>query len=153
MTSYTIGGCTYTPYSVGFETVFTRLNNQFETKSQQTYPPHNIIKVSDENYLIELAVAGLKEEDIDISVKDEVLSIVYDTVDEKKENKEYMHRGISARKFRKEFTLAEYVKVDSANLENGILTISLTKVIPEEMKPRKITINGAKATKKEFIAD
>lgn len=146
MTSYTIGSYTYSPFSVGFETIFDRLGRI--EKTTHTYPPHNIVKIDDETYQIELAVAGLKEEDIDVKVEDNVLSIVYDK--SQKDEREYTHKGISTRKFRKEFTLSEYVVVDGASLESGILAITLRKVVPEEKKPRKISINS---TKKEFLAE
>lgn len=145
MTSYTIGGYTYSPFSVGFESIFDRLGQV--NKTTHTYPPHNIVKIDDETYQIELAVAGLKEEDIDVKVEDSTLSIVYDKP--QKDEREYTHKGISTRRFRKEFTLSEYVVVDSANMENGILAVTLRKIVPEEKKPRKIAING----KKEFLAE
>ena len=137
---------TYSPFTVGFESVFGRLGQM--DKSAQSYPPHNIVKVDEDTYQIEMAVAGIKQEDLDITVKDNDLVISYDkpTQDER----DYLHKGISTRKFRKEFTLSEYVYVNKADLQNGILTIELSREVPEEKKPRKIAINGASA-KKEFL--
>lgn len=138
MTRYNIGGYNFSPLSVGFETLFDQLHRV--DKSVTSYPPHNIKKINDETYHIQLAIAGLKEEDIDIELNNGVLSVEY----EKKpadDLAEYLHRGISTRNFRKEFTLSDHVVVDGASLENGILEIVLRKELPEEKKPRKIAIS------------
>ena len=142
MTSYTMGNYTYSPFSIGFENLFDRLENLATHTKGSSYPPYNIVKEDEDTYHIEMALAGLKEDDIDITLKDNVLSVVYDKTNE--DARDYTYRGISARKFFKEFTLSEFVKVVGASMEDGILTIVLQREIPEERKPRKISITGKK---------
>jgi len=107
--------------------------------ANDNYPPHNIVKLDDSNYLIELAVAGFARNELEIEVKDRSL-----TVSGKHENRgrEYIHKGISAKKFTRTFRLSEYVQVNGADLTDGILAIQLEVVIPEEMRPRKIEISS-----------
>lgn len=114
------------------------------------YPPHNIVQIDDNNFLIEIAVAGFKQENLDIQLKDSVL-----TVSGKKEDaRTYSHKGISSREFTRTFTLGEHVHVNGADLEDGILAIKLERVIPEEERPRKIEIGSeVKKTKKSFLKD
>ena len=132
------------PFFIGFDRVLNRMHQQ--TPGQSNYPPYNIIKVDEDNYAIELAVAGFFEDEIDIVLKDGILY-----VDGKKgENEEgkYLHKGISARAFRRSFTLSDTIVVRGADLSQGILTIDLENVIPEEKKPRKIAIGN---TEKELL--
>lgn len=135
------------PFFVGFERIYDRVNSVNRlTSSQQKYPPYNIIKTGESTYLIELAVAGFKEEDLDIELHDGVLTIKGDvTTDE--EDSEYIYRGIAARGFERKFTLADTVVVDSVTLIQGMLTVNLVNVIPEEKKPRKIQIRGTLSEK------
>jgi molecular chaperone IbpA len=125
---------------VGFERLFDELN-KVNTPSQPSYPPHNIVKISDEEYAIEMAVAGISTDNLDIEIKDNTLTVSYQP---EKIEREYVYRGISSKKFVKSFTLHEYVIVDSATAEDGILTIALKVEVPEEKKPRKINIAGKK---------
>jgi len=147
MSGYTIGTDVFSPFSVGFEQLFDRLG-QIE-KTTQAYPPHNIIRVSEDKYLIELAVAGLRIEDIDIVVQESTLTITYDK--KNKDTRDYAYRGISMRSFTKEFTLSEYVHVGSADMSNGILTIELNRVVPDEKKPRKIAISDKRQLLLEHV--
>lgn len=135
------------PFFVGFERIYDRVNSVNRlTSSQQKYPPYNIVKTGESTYLIELAVAGFKEEDLDIELHDGVLTIKGDvTADE--EDSEYIYRGIAARGFERKFTLADTVVVDSVTLIQGMLTVNLVNVIPEEKKPRKIQIRGTPSEK------
>jgi len=108
-----------------------------------TYPPYNLKKIDENNYLIEMAVAGFTKEDIDITVEKNTLTIK--TVEKiKKENSTkqdiYLHKGISSRSFSKIFTLAEHVEVKNVQLNNGMLVVNLEYVLPESKKPRKIEI-------------
>jgi len=121
---------------VGFDHLLDELDHVAK-HANDNYPPHNIVKVDDSNYLIELAVAGFARNELEIEVKDRSL-----TVSGKHENRgrEYIHRGISAKKFTRTFRLSEYVQVNGADLIDGILAIQLEVVIPEEMRPRKIEI-------------
>jgi molecular chaperone IbpA len=106
-----------------------------------TYPPHNGVKINDNEYVIEMAAAGIDPEKLDISLEDSNLTISYTP---EKRDVEYVHKGISEKPFRKGFTLHEYVIVDGADVVNGVLTINLRVEIPEEKKPRKIEITGNK---------
>ena len=135
--------------TVGFERLFDSLNNLssggFEHKNP-SYPPYNIFKESESTYLIEIAVAGFKQNEIDITSEDKKLIIEGKTSDKKTEEyteKEYLHRGLARRDFIHEFVLAETVVVEKANISDGILTVELKNIIPEEKKPRKIKINSA----------
>ena len=127
------------PFSVGFDDLFDHFNNQLEIKQTPSYPPYNINRIDDLNYQIEMALAGFSKTDIDIKYADNQLTIK--SVDsEDKEEKETLHRGISKRKFSRTFTLAEDMKVDGAELKDGMLLIELEKIVPEEKKPRTIDI-------------
>lgn len=130
------------PFTVGFDRIFDVLEHQATTQNTG-FPPFNILKTSDTDFRIELALAGYKEEDLEIEVKEDVLTITgdgRDNLDQAIEN-EYVHRGISSRKFVRRFTLASDVIVKDAHLENGMLNVHLERIIPEEKKPRKIAIN------------
>ena len=130
-----------TPYAVGFERQFNRLNDYARHQMQSTgFPPYNIQKVEDFKYEITMALAGFDKTDIEIEVAQGVLTIrsVKETNEEIDEWT--IHRGISYRKFSRKFTLADDVVVNDAKLENGLLTISLEQVIPEEKKPKLIEI-------------
>lgn len=129
-------------YSVGFDSLFDSL---FDHQPIQTsnYPPYNIVKHSDENFTIEMAVAGFKKEDIEIESKENILTVsslnVKDIVP--KEGPTYLHRGISRRQFKKRFTLSNDVFVKDAKMEDGMLYIHLERIIPEEKRPRLIDIS------------
>jgi molecular chaperone IbpA len=119
-----------TPYSVGFDRQFNRLNDYVKHQQQSTgFPPYNIQKVEDFKYTIELALAGFSKEDIE-------LEVAAGEVDDEWT----LHRGISYRKFNRKFTLADDIIVNDAKLENGLLTITLEQIVPEEKKPRLIEI-------------
>ena len=127
------------PFSVGFDDLFDHFNNQLEIKQTSSYPPYNINRIDDLNYQIEMALAGFSKNDIEIKYSDNQLTIK--SVDsEDKEEKETLHRGISKRKFSRTFTLAEDMKVNGAELKDGMLLIELEKIVPEEKKPRTIDI-------------
>ena len=123
---------------LGFDHIFDQLEN-IHKHSKDTYPPHNVVKEEELNYSLELAVAGFKQEHIDIEVKDHVLTITGDRPQRRDQNK-YVHKGISARNWKKSFRLSEYTEVTGADLTDGILTVNLEVVLPEEKQPRKISI-------------
>ena len=129
------------PFSVGFDELFDHFNNTLEytVKQPTSYPPYNINKVDDLNYQIEMALAGFNKKDIEIKSADSQLTIKSVENDDKDE-KETLHRGISKRKFSRTFTLAEDIKVNGAELKDGMLLIELEKIVPEEKKPRTIDI-------------
>jgi len=126
----------YMPYSVGFETLFDRLGS-LSTIDVKGYPYYNIKKADDTQWVIELALAGFDKKDIQIDVKDGVMTIQGEM---KEEDGEYLHKGISTRKFSKSFSLAEYTEPKSAEMKNGILYVSLEQEVPEEKKPKTIKI-------------
>tara|TARA_B100000927_G_scaffold121139_1_gene97678 strand:- start:132 stop:551 length:420 start_codon:yes stop_codon:yes gene_type:complete len=127
------------PFSVGFDDLFDHFNNQLEIKQTVSYPPYNINRIDDLNYQIEMALAGFSKTDIDIKYADNQLTIKSVDSDDKVE-KETLHRGISKRKFSRTFTLAEDMKVNGAELKDGMLLIELEKIVPEEKKPQTIDI-------------
>ena len=130
-----------TPYAVGFDRVFDRLNNYVVHQNHMTptgFPPYNIRKEGDYNFVIELALAGLSKDDLEVEIADQTLTIR--SIDKKEDEGELLHRGISYRQFTRTWTLAENVVVNEAKMENGMLVVRLEHVVPEEKKPRKITI-------------
>ena len=129
-----------TPYAVGFDRVFDTLNRYVDNNVNSTgFPPYNIQKVGDFKYQIDMALAGFSKDDIEVEVADGTLSVRSDKKEEPEDEFTY-HRGISYRKFERKFTLAEDLIVNGATLENGMLTIDLERVVPEEKKPRLISV-------------
>jgi len=130
-----------TPYAVGFDRVFDRLQDYTQHQIQSTgFPPYNIRKEGDYNFTIELALAGLTKEDLEVEVADGVLTVRTKAKKEEAEGVELLHRGISFRQFNRKWTLADDIVVKDAKMENGMLLIELERVIPEEKKPRLLTI-------------
>lgn len=126
-------------FGIGFDQMFDEL---MRTTSRQStnYPPHNILKIDENNFVIQLAVAGFGDGEIDIQVEGQVLSIVGSSTNDNKYGAEYLVRGISMRDFERTFTLAEHVEVKNAEITNGILSIELERIIPVEKLPKKIDI-------------
>ena len=139
------------PFTVGFDNVFNNLD-RVRSIPQSNYPPYNIRKGEvEDTFLIELAVAGFSEDDLTVNVKENNLTIEGD-LDLK--SSDFIHQGISQRKFTRNFVLAEDVIVKGSDLSNGILTIHAERVVPEEKKARTIKIgSSAKSSKKEFLAE
>lgn len=144
----------YDPFTtVGFDRIFDRITAMSEnTVKANSYPPYNITKESDTTYIVELAVAGFTEDTLDIQVENGQLT-VEGKAPESPDEKEYLHRGIAARAFSRKFTLAETVVVRDASLENGMLRILLENVIPEEQKPKKISIGKTLEDTKELLTE
>ena len=131
-----------TPYAVGFDRVFDRLNTYVVNQNTMTptgFPPYNIRKEGDYNYVIEMALAGLSKNDLEVEVADGTLTVR--SKDKQEDGGELVHRGISYRKFTRSWTLADDVVVNDAKMENGMLLIHLEHVVPEEKKPRLIKIS------------
>ena len=124
--------------SVGFDRLFNLLEQSAETAPG--YPPYNIERTDDTHYRITVAVAGFAERDLNVEVRDGVLTVVGKREDLEKQT--YLHQGIAGRAFERRFQLADHVEVRDAKLENGLLHIALERVVPEEKKPRRIAING-----------
>jgi molecular chaperone IbpA len=130
-------------FGIGFDNLFDELLRVNAQQANTNYPPYNIIKNDEDHFMIELAVAGFREGDINITVEKNVLTVKGEQtqdLDELEKEVEYVHRGISARNFTRTFTLADHVEVIGAKAENGILMINLERKVPEEQKPKTIAI-------------
>ena len=129
-----------TPYAVGFDRIFDRLQDHYALHQTNTgFPPYNIRKDGDFNFVIELALAGLSKDDLEVKVADQTLT-VRSAEKKQEEDGELLHRGISYRQFSRSWTLAEDVVVNDAQMANGMLTVHLERVVPDEKKPRTIKI-------------
>jgi len=126
-------------FGIGFDGILDELMRVNAQQTNTNYPPYNIVKHTEDQFAIELAVAGFIEGDITITLEKNVLTIAGDlSVSETPVT--YLHRGISGRKFTREFTLADHVEVISANAKNGILVVELERKVPEEQKPKTVAI-------------
>ena len=130
----------FTPYAVGFDRVFDRLQDYAAHQVQSTgFPPYNIRKDGDYNFVIEIALAGLSKDDLEVEIANGVLTVR--TKEKKDEDSgELLHRGISYRQFTRKWTMADDIVVNDAKMENGMLLITLERVVPEEKKPRLMKI-------------
>jgi len=126
---------------LGFEHLFDELERIHGAgRSQDNYPPHNVVKVDDERFNIEMAVAGFSMDDLDVTVKDGILVVKGNPLDSIE--REYIHKGISSRKFEKSFRISEFVVIDGADLKDGMLVVNARVEVPEERRPRKIEIGS-----------
>ncbi len=140
----------YSPFSVGLDDVFNRLDAM--TGHGTSYPPYNLIKNDNSNYEIEIALAGFKADEIEVSTEQNILTVA--SKGEKRDSERtYLHKGLSKRSFRNTWQLADDVKVASVDFVDGLLTISLEKIIPEEKKKTVYTVSGAKSTRQFLIED
>ena len=138
--------------AVGFDNLVRMLDNATRFNGDSGYPPYDIEKLGDDSYRVTMAVAGFTEEELDVTVKDDVLVISGraakaeategETAETPAPQPVYLHRGIAKRAFERRFHLADTIKVTGAALENGLLHVSLVREVPEERKPRQIAING-----------
>jgi len=125
--------------TVGFDRLFDMLDQTARVETAAHWPPYNVEKVGDDHYRITMAVAGFGSDEIEITQTENTLLISGQKQPEQ-ENTQFLHRGIATRAFKQTFNLADYVKVNGANLENGLLTIELVREVPEAMKPRRIEV-------------
>ncbi|MGD0190558.1 MAG: Hsp20 family protein [Rhizomicrobium sp.] len=128
--------------TVGFDRLFDLLDSVNQYDANQSYPPYNIERTDENHYRIVLAVAGFAEKDLNVEVREGVLS-VQGKQESERDKSGYLYQGIAGRAFERRFQLAEYVEIRGAKLENGLLHIELERVVPEEQKPRRIQINSA----------
>ncbi len=146
----------FTPYrrsTVGFDRLFDMLENSGNGNGGENYPPFDLISTGENDYRIDLAVAGFKPEEIDITAQQNVLIVTGKKKEESEEKgSDYIYRGIATRSFERRFALADHIQVKGADLKDGLLSIELVREIPEAMKPRKIDIGGGADRKKEQIA-
>lgn len=134
--------------TVGFDRLSRMLETNMLTEQSVSYPPYNIVKESDDNYRITMAVAGFSDKDIEIVSKENQLTVSGRVADSNgQKGLTYLHRGIAERAFERRFQLADHIKVVSASLDNGLLVIDLVREIPEAMKPRKIEISSSAPSK------
>ena len=127
------------PFAIGFDRTLQLLNRAEHLHDNSNYPPYNIVKIDAENFSIELAIAGFDKKDISITKEKETL-LIEGSKETLSEDTEYVHRGLSGRTFNIRFTLADDIIVKGADMKNGILSVSLERVIPEEDKPVEIKI-------------
>ena len=133
-----------TKFGIGFDNMFDDLMRVTAQQSNTNYPPYNLVQINEDEYLISIAVAGFGHDNLSVT-KDKNFLIVEgnyaaETVENNDSTAVFLHKGISERSFRREFQLADHVEITNANLELGILSIHLTREVPEEMKPKTIAI-------------
>lgn len=130
---------------IGFDELFNELERTFSTTNKQdNYPPHNVIRTGDNLFQIEVAVAGFSEEELDIELEGRMLTVRGEHKRDEDAEWQYLHRGISGRDFTRTWPLGDNLEVRSATVKNGILTVALEHIVPEEQKAKKIAIAFAK---------
>ena len=127
------------PFFIGFDRALDTWSHAQTVSSATNYPPYNVIKVDEDNFVVELAVAGFSKTDIDVSTADGKLTVKGELSTEDSDSK-FIHRGIAARKFTREWALGEYMEVKAAELKDGMLQIDIVRILPEEKKPKTIKI-------------
>ena len=134
------------PFSIGFDDMFDQFENMLGNGNltmQSNYPPYNIRKTGKDNYSIEVALAGFSKKDVEVEFEDNLLTVRTKQInksDEKNEDCEIIHKGISQRQFARSFTIADDVKVNSAELKDGLLTVACERILPDHKKKRLIEI-------------
>jgi molecular chaperone IbpA len=126
------------PFFIGFNRELSRLNTAHKTNSQ-SYPPYDLLKLDEDTYRLSLAIAGFTKDDINVSVDNGTLIIKGEIVEVT--DAEVVHKGIAGRKFTRTFALGEYMEVTGAEMKDGMLHISIDRIIPEDKKPKQIAIN------------
>jgi molecular chaperone IbpA len=129
--------------TIGFDRLFDVLD-EVQRTAEETYPPYNIERLDENRFQISVALAGFSPDEVALTTEQNVLTLEGRKAE--KDEKTFLHRGISTRSFKRQFTLADHVEVRKARFENGLLMIELQREIPEAMKPRRIPINGATAS-------
>jgi len=138
--------------SVGFDRLFDMLENSSFGNGGENYPPFDLIRLGENDYRIELAVAGFKPNEIDITAQQNVLIVTgRKSEDNEQKGSDYVYRGIANRSFERRFALADHIQVKGADLKDGLLAIELVREIPESMKPKKINIGGSADTDRPAI--
>ena len=145
----------FAPYrrsTVGFDRLFDMLENSSFGNGGENYPPFDLIKLGDNDFRIELAVAGFKPDELDITAQENVLIVSGRKKDESDEQaSNYIYRGIATRSFERRFALADHIQVRGADMKDGLLSIELVREIPESMKPKKINIGGSQREERSAI--
>lgn len=130
--------------TIGFDRLFDLVDAAQQAGTEENYPPCNVERLGEDRYLISLAVAGFSPDEIAITAEQSVLTV--EGRKSEKQQREFLHQGISSRPFKRQFNLADYVQVKGAAFDNGLLQIELVREIPEAMKPRRISIDGSPAS-------
>jgi molecular chaperone IbpA len=126
------------PFFIGFNREIERMANVHNAASRQSYPPYDVLKLDDDTYLVSLAVAGFTKENITVSVDNGTLVVSGEIVEVT--DAEVLHKGIAARKFTRSFALGEYMEVSGASIKDGMLNINISRLVPEDKKPKTIKI-------------
>ena len=126
------------PFFIGFNRTLDRLNTVHTAAVNQSYPPYNIFKVDEDTYRVDLALAGFDKKDIDVSVDNGTLIVKGEVTTE--DTAETIHKGIATRKFTRTFALGEYMEVVGAEFKNGMLSVNVERIVPEDKKPKSIKI-------------
>ena len=136
----------FTPYrrnTVGFDRLFDLLENSGRVGGNENYPPFNIERTGENDYLVTVAVAGFKPEEVEITAQQNMLIVAGRKDGDSNDNRDFLHMGIASRNFERRFQLADHIHVTDADMADGLLLIKLVREIPEALKPRKIAIGGA----------
>lgn len=126
---------------IGFDSMFNNFERRFANNISNNYPPHNVVKIDEDHYELQVAVTGFNKEEVTVELDQNVLIVTAGR--EAEEEKTFIHRGLAQRNFVKHFPLAEHIEVTGAEQKNGILTISLVRIVPEALKPRRIEVKYA----------
>jgi molecular chaperone IbpA len=127
-----------TRHSVGFDRLFEQMDRQWANSNSSVYPPYNIVQIDNDCYEIVVAVAGFGPDDVTVTVEQNVLTV--EGARSTEADVKYLHKGIAARSFRRAFTLADHVEVESAHMDLGLLTLRLRRLLPEQLQPKRIAI-------------
>ena len=125
---------------IGFDTMFDQMERRYANSVNNNYPPHNILRLAENEYAIQIAVTGFEKSEISVTIENNVLIVKGESVTTDYPTEQYLHRGLATRDFVKEFPLAEHIEVSGASIKNGMLTVSLIRNIPESAKPKVIDI-------------
>jgi len=129
-------------FAVGFDQLFNDMDRIYmNSNANNSYPPYNIIREDEDTFIIEIAVAGFADDELDVSV-DQGQLIITGSVNNRDDSRSYIFKGIGTRNFTRTFRLADHLEVQGASLANGLLTVGLVRLVPEELKPRKIAIKS-----------
>lgn len=129
---------------IGFDQMFDQMERRYANSVNTNYPPHNILRLDENEYAIQLAVTGFEKSEISVTVENNVLVVVGESNVTDYPTEQYLHRGLATRNFAKEFPLAEHIEVSGAEIKNGMLTVKLVRNIPESAKPKIIDIVDVK---------
>jgi len=127
---------------VGFDSLFNDFEHRFANQINQNYPPYNVLKHDEDTYEIEVAVTGFAKDEITVEVDQNQLIVKGDRENVENAETEYLHRGLASRNFVRSWTLAEHMVVGEARIKNGVLTVEITREVPEALKPRVLKIKG-----------